>query len=221
MISFDLTPRTFLGIDLSGPTNTKETVAVAFKSFKGGLICSSILTGAEDGQILSLAEDLNSSGPLAVGLDAPLSYNPGGGDRPADRQLRQILIRAGLKSGTIMPPTMTRMVYLTLRGMSLARMLEAACKDALIAEIHPAGAMVLRHAPAADVRNLKTDKEARTRLLAWMTYKGLSGIETNEDISDHYVAACAAALGIWHLALGTPAWQCPPNPPFHPFNFAC
>jgi predicted nuclease with RNAse H fold len=172
-----MTITAILGIDLSGPTNTKDTVAAAFKPVKGGLTCTDIITEGGDGQILSLAEKLNASGTLAVGLDAPLSYNPGGGDRPADRQLRQTLTRVGLKSGTIMPPTMNRMVYLTLRGMALARMLETVCTDVFIAEIHPAGAMALRKAPAADVRNLKSDQEARARLLAWMTAQGLSGIE--------------------------------------------
>jgi hypothetical protein len=36
---------------------------------------------------------------IAVGLDAPLSYNPGGGDRPADACLRKAVVGAGLRQG--------------------------------------------------------------------------------------------------------------------------
>ncbi len=211
----------YLGVDLSGPSNIKDTVAVAFAPHGDGLKCMDVLMGAGDREILSLADHLSEQGPFAVGLDAPLSYNPGGGDRPADRELRKILTSSGLKSGTIMPPTMNRMVYLTLRGISLARMLSAGFEGVLISEVHPAGAMALRDAPVEDVRNLKTDENARHGLLKWMTGQGMAGIDRVNAPNDHYVAACAAALGIWQLALGKPAWHCPVAPPFHPFDYAC
>lgn len=213
--------KTYLGIDLSGPSNTKDTVAVSFVPDGDGLKCSNVLVGADDSAILCLADRLSSRGTFAVGLDAPLSYNPGGGDRPADRELRRTLVSAGLKSGTIMPPTMTRMAYLSLRGISVARMLSTSFQDVFVAEVHPAGAMALRGAPVEDVRNLKTDENARQRLLQWITGLGIRGVDKAKRPSDHYVAACAAVLGIWQLARGKPSWHYPSATPFHPFDYAC
>jgi hypothetical protein len=48
---------------------------------------------------------------VVVGIDAPLSYAVGGGDRPADRDLRRVVIAAGMRPGPVMPPTLTRMAY--------------------------------------------------------------------------------------------------------------
>lgn len=96
----------FLGMDLSGPSNSKDTVLVAFKpSESGSLIFHDSVTGADDNDILCFIRQCKRD--MVVGLDAPLSYNIGGGDRPADAELRRNLIAAGLKSGSVMAPTMT------------------------------------------------------------------------------------------------------------------
>ena len=56
-----------------------------------------------------------------IGIDAPLSYQDGGGDRPQDKSIRQFIKKHGLSGSSIMPPTLTKMVYLTLRGIGLTR----------------------------------------------------------------------------------------------------
>ena len=94
---------------------------------------------------------------------------------------------------------MMRMVYLTLRGIVLARMLETLKPDfdLRIVEVHPGASMLLRNAPANEVANFKRERSARSRLLQWLETQGLEGISRAEDVADHFVAACAAALASW------------------------
>ena len=102
----------YIGVDLSGPSNSQETAMVAFKASKRGFLsaCQKLL-GADDHDILFSIRRFQLESDIVVGLDAPLSYNIGGGDRPADSELRKKIVTAGLKPGSVMPPTMTRMAY--------------------------------------------------------------------------------------------------------------
>lgn len=122
-----------------------------------------------------------------------------------------------------MPPTMTKMVYLTLRGISLARLLEGLKPqfDLQIIEVHPGACMLLRDAPLEDVKNFKKEQTGRARLLSWLEAHGLKRISDRPAISDHYVAACAAALGAWKWGVGKSAWCFAADPPHHPYDFAC
>ncbi len=210
-----------VGIDLSGPSNSKDTALVAFDAAAGKFLTScGTLPGADDRQILSFIHSLQSPEPLVIGIDAPLSYNIGGGDRPADKELREAIKLAGLP-GTVMPPTMTRMAYLTLRGISVARALLLTDARMKIAEVHPGGAMALRKAPIDDLRAFKQREKSRWNLLAWLEQQGLKNIAEIEEPTDHYVAACACALAAWKWAQNTAAWLRPADPPFHPFDYAC
>src|SRR5688572_13918280 len=103
-----------VGVDLAGPSNVAETARVWLLPAGGRLVLAGSRTHATHAALLRTVEDLAAGGPVIVGLDAPLSYNPGGGDRPPDQALRERLVALGLPSGTVMSPTMTRMAYLTL-----------------------------------------------------------------------------------------------------------
>jgi uncharacterized protein len=209
-----------IGIDLSGPTNTAETALAWFRIDGAGLVYEGSQVGATDQQILDLVSNLG--GDLVFGLDAPLSYNPGGGDRPADQNLRQRLIDAELAPGAVMTPTMTSMAYLTLRGISVARFLLASNPNATrIVEVHPAGCMVLRGADTDAVRGIKTSQEARRKLLAWLDRQGLTGAAQLDPETSHLVAACASALAAWKWSLNRSVWITPASFPFHPYDFAC
>ncbi|MCG8614845.1 MAG: DUF429 domain-containing protein [Desulfobacterales bacterium] len=210
-----------MGMDLSGPSNTEDTAVVVFGSSKKGLERETVLNSATDQDIVTLLNAYHDHPSVVAGIDAPLSYNPGGGDRPGDAGLRKTLTAAGMLPGSVMTPTMTRMVYLTLRGMGVARLIQQCCPDAALAEVHPGGAMALRGASVADVRSFKKSPGARTRLLAWMEAQGIGGAASEENPSDHYVAACAAALGAWGWHRGNPAWQLRAKPPIHPFDYVC
>ena len=197
-----------IGIDLSGPCNAADTAVAAFRANGRRLVLQERLVGADDAAIAALIRRAKPDADLVVGLDAPLSYNDGGGDRPADRLLRARAVAAGLPSGTVMPPTLTRMAYLTLRGIT-------------VAEVHPGAACVLRGAPVEIVRALKSSAAARQQLLRWLEGEGLEGIGGGTDPGDHFVAACAAALAAWKWSLGNPAWIHPADPPWHPYDMAC
>ncbi len=211
-----------LGIDLSGPKNTADTYATAASEQGQTLRFVASLRGADDSQIAEYVSSLAGSAPVVVGIDAPLSYNPGGGDRPSDAELRGLVREHGGGVG-IMPPTMSRMVYLTLHGIALARMLENLdpTMDLRVVEVHPGAALLLRGAPIGDLRAVKRVLASRLHLLDWLEAQGLRDLPRPPDTPDHFVMACAAALAAWDWARRRPAWRFPARPPFHPYDFAC
>jgi predicted nuclease with RNAse H fold len=210
-----------LGIDLAGPFNKAHTVAAGFRARRETLEYRFDQGNLGDREIRTLVEgEFPADAHLVIGLDAPLSYNPEGGDRPADSALRRRLIAAGLPAGTVMAPTMSRMVYLTLRGVILARSLTALRADCHLVEVHPAGAMVLRGASAADLRRLKKTAAARRSLLGWLAAQGLVGLPPVVT-DDHTLAAYAAALAAWDWSRRRACWVHPALPPEHPYDFAC
>jgi Protein of unknown function (DUF429). len=77
-----------VGIDLSGPSSSRGTCAVVLRAHKDAAVYAQHLPIAGDAEILDLVTGLSRKGPVVVGLDAPLSYQPGGGLRVRDRSLR-------------------------------------------------------------------------------------------------------------------------------------
>jgi predicted nuclease with RNAse H fold len=211
-----------IGIDLSGPRNFADTCLVSFQERGEELQLSEVREGADDDQILEALVRLEPGEPIAIGIDAPLSYNPRGGERPSDTELRHFVHAQGGHVG-VMSPTMIRMVYLTLRGLQLTRLLERFKPqyDLRIVEVHPGACMLLRGADPSDVRAFKTDPLARGHLLDWLGRQGLKGIDRAETVGDHYVAACAAALGAWQWNAGKSIWRFAADLPHHPYDFAC
>lgn len=211
-----------VGIDLSGPKNIADTYVAIFREQDSSLHLIDSLGGADDRQILDAVSGLGQSGPVIIGTDAPLSYNPGGGDRPSDTELRKLVGKHGGGAG-IMPPTMIRMVYLTLRGIALAGMIERLKPQIVLrmVEVHPGAAMVLRGARPQDVSALKLDHNARLRILDWLEARGVAGIPRSDETPDHFVMACAAALAAWDWSRDRSAWRFPAQPPAHPYDFAC
>ncbi|UCF91386.1 MAG: DUF429 domain-containing protein [Desulfobacterales bacterium] len=211
-----------VGIDLSGPTHARNTVLVILGSRPNALRKVASRSGADDRDIFQSVSQLAQKTLVVVGLDAPLSYHIGGGDRPSDAKLRRKIVQAGMKPGSVMPPTMTRMAYLTLRGMAVSRSLEQIKGYPVrMVEVHPGAAMALRQGPLEHVLNFKTSPASRSALLSWLEDQGLHGITSQDRPSDHYVAACACALAAWKWHRGEPAWVVPARPPYHPYAFAC
>ncbi len=208
-----------IGVDLSGPANFEDTVLVAFEIVHHQLRMVRTIDAASDMHIRRFVRELPAGCRVTIGLDAPLSYNPGGGDRPGDSQLRKAAVAAGLPPGSIMPPTLHRMIYLTVRGIALARgLILASGASPTILEVHPGAAMALGGAPIEDVRQFARQAESRSNLLAWLEDQGLYGI-ARQSPSSHYVAACAAALAAWKQARGQSAWVHVAEPPEHPFDY--
>lgn len=213
---------TFVGIDLSGPRNSADTYLVSFEERDHEIHLQNILPHADDEKILQAILALGTDKQISIGIDAPLSYNLSGGDRPSDKDLRRVVKEKGGSTG-IMPPTMMRMVYLTLRGIVLTRLLESFKPQYQfqIVEVHPGACMLLHGADAQDVKTFKHDSPAKLRLLGWLESRGVKGISHDASIPDHYVAACAAAFGAWQWKRGRSAWKFPANLPHHPYDFAC
>jgi len=210
-----------VGIDLSGPSNVADTYLVMFRAARDGLRLEAELAGADDTAILQFfGAHAGGAGDTAVGIDAPLSYNPGGGDRPGDMELRKRLIACGMHPGSVMTPTMTRMAYLTLRGIALARALAVIAPALRIVEVHPGATLALRDAPIKHVREMSRSPAARRVLLKWLGKHGLKGLKRGACPS-HYVAACAAALATWDWTRVKSRWLKAAEPPLHPFDFAC
>lgn len=214
-----------VGIDLSGPSNTADTSVVVFRKSGERLRLEEALGGATDKGILDCVSRYAVGSKVVVGVDAPLSYNPGGGLRLSDKSLRKVTRAAGMKVGSVMPPTMNRMAYLTLRGTVVARMLETIDGEVDIVEVHPGAAMALRDADIGDVLDYKNEISARQGLLRWLVAQGLEGVGDGvvgkRDLSAHGVDACAAALAAWKWVGGDAVWCQRADPPMHPYDFAC
>ena len=209
-----LTSTDLIGIDLAGPTNAADTAIARLRVEGAGLRLIELERGLDDTALLSRVDTWGET-PI-VGLDAPLSYRPGGGDREAERALRAA-VRGMLPSGTVMAPTMTRMAYLTLRGISVARLILALRPSARIVEVHPAAHLALSGAPAADVRAWKSDAAARQRIVRWLSRHDVTDLPSHALV-DHDLAALAAARAAWSWSEGRSHVHVPARPPLHPFD---
>ncbi|WP_251427111.1 DUF429 domain-containing protein [Sutcliffiella horikoshii] len=92
-----------IGLDLAGPSNHRDTVLTVFQLNKNHLTFQKMISNISDEEILSELIDLSKSAKLFIGIDAPLSYQDGGGDRTSDKELRKYIVSLGMKSGSIMP----------------------------------------------------------------------------------------------------------------------
>jgi predicted nuclease with RNAse H fold len=211
------------GIDLSGPSSPRKTCVVVLRCRKSTAEFVQSLPAAGDPEIYALIEDLSRQAPLVAGLDAPLSCQPGGGLRSRDRSLRERIVARGMRHGSVMPPTFNRMAYLTLRGLAVARLLST-LNEARVQtiEVHPGATFCLRGAPLASVLAFKKKKlpEHREVLLEWLSTQGIKSLPCSEQ-SSHFVAAAGAALAAWAWSRKQSVWLAVPEPPFHPYPFAC
>lgn len=216
-----------IGIDLSGPSNHKDTVLSVFEAEKSQLRFLNSRSHLSDEEILIEVSAQSQVDEVVIGIDAPLSYEDGGGDRESDRNLRKFIVEIGMKPGSIMPPTLNRMVYLTLRGIKLSR--EIAAQPSLhpisIVEVHP-GAVIGSRLSQIEMDYLltyKKDFEVRKVLLGWLEQQQLIGIPETAAERCHSIDACAAALGAWHWGdpAFTPKWRSLAKPPLHPYEFCC
>jgi predicted RNase H-like nuclease len=66
------------GIDLSGPSNPRGTCVVVLHCEENSAVFTQHLPVAGDPEIFALITELARNTSVVVGLDAPLSYQPGG-----------------------------------------------------------------------------------------------------------------------------------------------
>ncbi|RSD29569.1 DUF429 domain-containing protein [Mesobacillus subterraneus] len=216
-----------IGIDLSGPRNHKDTVLTVFKQKGEHLQFVKWVNNLSDQDILKEVFEQSQLDEVVIGIDAPLSYEDGGGDRKSDRELRQFIVSLGMKSGSIMPPTLNRMVYLTLRGIKLSREIEKlnATNPISLVEVHP-GAVIGSRLSKQDIGYVlayKQEQSARIYIHNWLAEQGLTQIPIGIEAESHSIDACSAALGAWHWKSlsHNPKWIFPACPPLHPYDYCC
>ncbi len=216
-------PAFVVGADLAGPANHGDTAFAWFAPEGDTLQYRGHLTSVSDAAALELITMLTAQGDVVVGLDAPLSYQDGGGFRPGDSLLRQALNSVNAHYVGVMSPTMFRMMALTLRGVILARLFTELPAPPRLVEVHPGAAMALRGARLDHLRAYKTRQPgagaARQALREWLGRQGLLGLPDLSG-SPHLTDAGAAALAAWQWRQGRPAWLHPAEPPLHPYDFA-
>jgi len=210
---------TIVGIDLSGPSNAADTCVVVARARGARPVFLRSLQPATDEDVLAIVGRLRSE-RVVIGLDAPLSYQPGGGLRERDRELQKLLTSRGMRPGSVMPPTFNRMAYLTLRGMAVARLLGSLAHPSLqVIEVHPGAALCLAGAPIEAVVGFKKHSRHRAVMHRWLTAAALRSVPS-DPLSDHFIAACGAVLAAWRWSRGASLWQAHAAPPFHPYPFA-
>ena len=216
-----------IGIDLAGPANHKDTVMSVFQEREDLLFFENGIVHASDEKILTAIQAISANEKVVIGIDAPLSYQDGGGDRPQDKSIRKFIKEFGLSGSSIMPPTLTKMVYLTLRGIGLTRsiMLMNDCRNIRIVEVHPGAAIGTRIGPDQIEHALQYKKELSSRkaVFDWFPYMGLMEIPSEFVQTSHAIDSCASALASWHWGVETkqPTWQWIEKTPEHPFEFCC
>lgn len=135
----------------------------------------------------------------------PLFYQDGGGYRPCDADLRRFLNARGFHRVGVMAPTMTKMVYLTLRGISLVHNLGKI--GAQVYETHPGASLLLSGMDSNSVFNLKTHHEAIEAIVCQWHSQGLMFSQPPKN--DHQVMAVQALLtGERWLTAKMCYWQC-------------
>ncbi|MCA0971188.1 DUF429 domain-containing protein [Halobacillus litoralis] len=210
----------FIGIDLSGPSNHKDTVVTSLIEQKQSLSWDDSVVGASDADLLSFISERAEIGRVVVAMDSPLSYQDGGGDRSYDRALRRYAKDLGMKSGSIMPPTLTRMIYLTARGIHLAHALSK-IDNVSVLEVHPGAALASRVPQEHFGHALHYKKEADSLawVRGWLAQTFIDG-DIPEMSSSHEVDAVLAAITGWHWgseSSPSPLWTMDAAPPHHPF----
>jgi len=155
------------GLDLSGPSNTRDTVLTWFELQAASLSYWDHITDASDEVILSTIQDLAKDDKVILWIDAPLFYNDGGGNRPSDTALRRILNASDLSFIGVLPPTFSKMGWLTMRGIRLTREIKTLpLKHTVsIVEVHPGAATGLRGAPVGALRKYKKGDPKSCRVL--------------------------------------------------------
>ncbi len=213
----------YMGLDLSGPSNPGDTALSWFAPEEAALSFAGQLTDTGDSGILDLLRDLYDRYEVLFGVDAPLSYQDGGGRRDCDTDLSSRLTDEGLDFIGVMAPTYSKMGWLTLRGIGLARSIELMpeAHRVRIVEVHPGATMGLHGAPKKALRRYKRgDMQAIHALQSWFAEEGMGGLP-EFDSSSHVVDSCAAALAAWRWHTGDSAWLAEARPPERPYDFAC
>ena len=188
----------YVGIDLAGPANFADTCVAIEWQGKVNIHC-----GCSDMDIVQILAPYLGKAAVFIALDAPLTYQEGGGYRDVDRALRQHLNQNGFPKIGVMAPTMTKMVYLTVRGLRLKELLGALPQTSLF-ETHPGASLLFSGADYDTVCTIKSDPQALATITRFLKQQ----IAFEQPITqDHQAMAIAALLSAKRAALGQTYWR--------------
>ena len=183
--------KAFIGIDLSGPANTKDTSMCIWHEAK-----TTIQSDCDDAFIVQTVKQLAANSSVFVSLDAPLSYQMHGGFRDVDRALRAHLNEQGFSKIGVMAPTMTKMAYLTLRGLRLWLLLKD-ISNVFIFETHPGAALVMSGVEYDLVTQVKSSQKALEKIQQTLARQYQCDLIFQ---SDHELMAFSAMLSVQRYA---------------------
>jgi predicted nuclease with RNAse H fold len=209
-----------IGLDLAGPVNIKDTAMTVAFGDEDNLTVHELRQQCTDADIYSAIRENAHYNPI-LAVDAPLSYNQGGGFRDSEKSLISFLKSEGLPRPGIMAPTMTKMVYLTLRGFAISRLLQQNIPLLRIFENHPGASLLLNGFPADLVKDFKKDSDAREGIVNELNTRGVHFPQGFPKLTEHQVAATSCCFAAWQYARKKAAWEYPAKPPIHPFPFIC
>lgn len=212
----------FVGIDLSGPSNTKDTALAITNLSPDGLELVFQASNFDDLQLLDKISHFAKGNSTYIFIDAPLSYNQGGGLRDSDKEFRDLAFRLSLPPTTIMPPTFTKMGFLTLRGIFVSNLLRVNLGFSIhIAETHPGISLALEGIEPALIKNMKSSVEACNTIAEKLSKLFNKFTLINSQYSDHDICSIAASLSAKRYFDKKSALIYKAKPPAHPYNFIC
>ncbi len=191
--------RLIVGIDLSGPSSPHKTGLAIME----GPVLTHCSSGWSDKDILAFISRFRQ---CTVCIDAPLSYMDGGGYRPCDGHLKNLLVEKGFNHIGVMPPTFNKMVYITLRGMHLASELSQR-KLVSVIEVHPGAHYALEGYDFHALTSIKQDAAAMKKLLRQLHGR----VEIHPGIkpeNDNEFMAVGCALAAYRDMTSGPNWCC-------------
>ena len=120
-----------------------------------------------------------------------------------------------------MTPTMTRMSYLTLRGISITRILETLKKKPKVIEVHPFVSLLINGANKEDIKNVKKNEKAKQNILNFLKKRQISKLPVIVSKNDHFISSVIAAQIAFFYSRNQYQWRSKRKFPFHPYDFVC
>ena len=190
-----------IGLDLSGPSNAQDTSLCLLDNAGVRLFqhCS-------DQHIFDILQHLPTDQSIFIAVDAPLSYQDGGGFRDVDRALRRYLNQHGFQKIGVMAPTMTRMAYLTLRGMRFKELCAQFANIELF-ETHPGAALVCSGIDYAAVQGVKKEPAVIAQIVLELAQRLPESVVWPLIESDHDLMAVTAMLSALNRSKSQSIWQ--------------
>ena len=120
-----------------------------------------------------------------------------------------------------MTPTMSRMSYLTLRGIAITRILETIKNKPQIIEVHPFVSLLINGGNNEDIVNVKKNVRSKQNILNFLEKRKFENLPIKASENDHLLASIIAAEIAYFYSKNEYNWINKKKFPFHPYDFVC